>query len=230
MTQIITLISALGVIEARTASGECVMRQRRLLELDTRFFSGERLIVDFNQRKYQGTSLSDYAVLKCPSSTVNQETTIELRDNNNIPPHYLDLSNYLVIGSEMFLDPCNIDGDETNMKLERISDEGPTFLLLVESSTEGTKFNNAGGRIVLKGVDKIINEYGQVIFDLANYRNDITHNFYDIYSSKTAEVIVKIMGRPHSEEVKNNILTCILDKGSVSKEECEELFKGNSNG
>lgn len=204
------------------------MSQRKLLELDTRFFSGKRITVDFSQRNYQGSSTSDYAVLKCPSSTVNQPTTIDLREKDQSIIAGTDSSDYVVIGSEMFLNPCNIDGQETTMILNNIKGQDDTFLIWVSSTAEDTKFTYEGRRIILKGIDKIINEHGDVILDLTT----ISARFYDIYhehASKTTDSVARIMGLSHTEEVKNNILTCIQGTGDISEEEREELCEGNSN-
>eukprot|EP00794_Sanderia_malayensis_P015447 gene15447-17029_t len=220
-----------GKIFAKARGGACVMRRRKKSELDTKFFPGNRHVVHFNRRNYQGTMSADYVVLNCPSSEVTEETTIDLTLGSSNIHVNSDTSDYLVVSSNMFFDPCGIeanpDEDGSYSLLSKNHGVEDTWTLWI-SGPPSSMFSRGGRSIVLKGVDKIINEFGHTVVDLNN-PPQLYINLYDEYAKKTSRNIAHMIGRDRTEEVMNNLLSCIQQSGNLSDEEREEICGPDSN-
>ena len=193
-------------IEAKSSNGRCVMKRRKQQELDTQFFPGKRLHIDFSERNYDGSEDDDYALLKCPLNTVNEPTTINLGDGEN---------DYLVIGEHLFTDPCDIDG----MKLVRHRTlENAWNLVLAGPDLE--KFTGKARTITLIGVEKILNEHGDIVLELPD---SPTHNLNRKYTDVSRNDMRKWAEAGRTKEIKDNIMTCIDGTGDLSLEKREEL-------
>eukprot|EP00794_Sanderia_malayensis_P004088 gene4088-4640_t len=209
-----------GLIRANTRRMQCVTRRRSKFELDTKFYPGKKQIVDFQERNYQGTDLADYVILKCPSSTVTQTTTIDLSSSSGEDDS--DISDYLVIGSEMFLLPCGIDGEQgATIRLNKMAGDDSWLLRIYGSS----KFTGDGIKLKIPNVDYIINEFGKIILDLNDIPSAAMIDVYVAYSHKTTESIAEILGKERTDEIKENILTCIKERPNPPDPSYEELCK-----
>lgn len=198
-------------IEANTRGRSCVMSRRTKSEIDVRFFPGSRLHIDFNQRSYTGSNQNDYALLKCPSSTVSQATTIDLSEGS---------SDVLVLSSDIFLDPCGIDGASGTLTLERQPNLTSTWKLTL-SGNGLQKFTGAGRTITIIGVEKIINEQGGEVLPLPMQPFDLELDLYRKYAEFAMESIGAILQRDRTQEVKNELLTCFKEESSMTQEESE---------
>ena len=195
-------------IHASNQDGSCMMAPRKAADLDIRFFDGVKLDVDFTTRVYRGGRGNDCAVLKCPDNIVTTRTKINLRGGAN---------DFLVIGREKFLDPCDIDGDETKITLEKRPNKRNNWVLKLQGVA---KFNGRARRIILRGIDKIINELGNVVVNLSRAQES-TIDLYDRYTRVTMQEIGNIAGRDRSQEIKDNLLKCIKEESEMTDEEKE---------
>ena len=193
-------------IEAKSSNGRCVMKRRKQQELDTQFFPGKRLHIDLSERNYDGSEDDDYALLKCPLSTVNEPTTINLGDGEN---------DYLVIGEHLFTDPCDID----RMKLVRHRTLKNAWKLVL-AGPDLEKFTGKARTITLIGVEKILNEHGDIVLELPD---SPTHNLNRKYTDVSRNDMRKWAEAGRTKEIKDNIMTCIDGTGDLSLEEREEL-------
>ena len=196
-------------IEASTGGQSCVMSRRTKSEIDVRFFPGSRLHIDFNQRSYTGSNQNDYALLKCPSSTVSQATTIDLSDG---------ASDVLVLSSDIFLDPCGIDGSSVTLTLEGQPNLTSTWKLKL-SGNGLQKFTGAGRTITIIGVEKIINEQGRGVLPLPMQPFDFELDLYREYAEVAMDSIGEILQRDRTQEIKDELLTCLKSVSSTTQEE-----------
>lgn len=198
-------------IEASAIGQSCVMSRRTKSEIDVRFFPGSRLHIDFNQRSYTGSNQNDYALLKCPSSTVSQATTIDLSGGSN---------DVLVLSSDIFLDPCGIDGASGTLTLEGQPNLTGTWKLKL-SGNGLQKFTGAGRTITIIGVEKIINEQGRGVLSLPMQPFDFELDLYREYALFAMDSIGAILQRDRTLEVKEELLTCLKQVSSMTQEERE---------
>ena len=199
-------------IEANTRGQSCVMSRRTKSEIDVRFFPGSRLHIDFNQRSYTGSNQNDYALLKCPSSTVSQATTIDLSEGS---------SDVLVLSSDIFLDPCGIDGASGTLTLEGQPNLTSTWKLNL-SGNGLQKFTGAGRTITIIGVEEIINEQGRRVLPLPMQPFDFELDLYREYAEFAMESIGAILQRDRTQEVEDELLTCLKQVPRMTQEElCE---------
>lgn len=198
-------------IEASTRGQSCVMSRRTKSEIDVRFFPGSRLHIEFNQRSYTGSNQNDYALLKCPSSTVSQATTIDLSEGS---------SDVLVLSSDIFLDPCGIDGASVMLKLEGQPNLTSTWELKL-SGNGLQKFTGAGRTITIIGVEKIINEQGRQVLPLPVQPFDFEVDLYREYALFAMDSIGAILQRDRSQEVKDELLKCLELQSNMTQEERE---------
>ena len=188
-----------GKVEADNEYGGCVMKTRLVSELDSVFFDGESLSSNFRE-DVQSSQLrlwkGDVCILKCPQRQVTRSTTINLGRGTD----------YLVIKNDLFLDPCGIDGEESDMILRR--KDGDTWEL---EFTDEHKFTGSGKKHLLKGVKWIVNEYGHKIVDLEEVREDVI-NLFDEYTRKTAMDIGNQVRREQTEEVADTLTECLQNQ------------------
>ena len=196
-------------IEASTGGQSCVMSRRTKSEIDVRFFPGSRLHIDFNQRSYARSSQNDYALLKCPSSTVSQPTTIDLSDG---------ASDVLVLSSDIFLDPCGIDGSSVTLTLEGQPNLTSTWKLKL-SGNGLQKFTGAGRTITIIGVEKIVNKQGRGVLLLPMQPFDFELDLYREYAQFAMDSIGEILQRDCTQEIKDKLLTCLKSVSSMTQEE-----------
>lgn len=186
-----------GKVEAGNEFGACVIKPRLVSELDSVFFDGENIFSNFRgdiQSSQPRLSKADVCTLKCPPQQVTSPTTINLGRGTN----------YLVIKNDLFLDPCGIDGEDSDMILKR--KDGDTWEL--EFTGEHDKFTGNGKKHQLKGVKWIVNEYGHKIVDLEEVREDVI-NLFDEYTRKTALDIGNQVRREQTDEVADTLTECL---------------------
>ena len=161
-------------IQTKTSNGGCMMQPRTKSQLDLKFFNGKQLNVDFSSTTYTGTSNSDFATLKCPTSTVTSPREINLGRGS---------SDYLMISSELFLEPCGFDGVLERIQLVKSPTLSHTWGMQFIGTT-ADKFTDSGDGHILKGVDYIINEYGDTVVNLRT-STAANINLYDAYTEVT---------------------------------------------
>ena len=186
-----------GQVETKNKFGGCMMETRFVSELDSVFFDGARLFSSFSedvQSSNPSLSKADVCTLKCPQRQVTRSTTINLGRGTD----------YLVIKNDLFLDPCGIDGEDSDMILKR--KDGETWEL--EFTGEHDKFTGSGKKHQLKGVKWIVNEYGHKIVDLEEVREDVI-NLFDEYTRKTALDIGNQVRREQTDEVADTLTECL---------------------
>jgi hypothetical protein len=202
-------------IEAIASDGSCVMRRRKKHELDTHFFPGFRLRIDFSEQTYQGSEVNDYAILECPSSEVSHSTSIDLGGGSD---------DYLVIGRNLFLDPCGLDGVDATMRLIKDVDNGNVWNLVFGGSSV-RKFTEEEARTIsITGLEKFLDEYGNVVLRL----DEDTPNELDLYEKYSSlSNIAEDYENDHGNEIKNNLFTCVNGNGDITAEERIELCETN---
>ena len=186
-----------GKVEAENEFGACVIKPRLVSELDSVFFDGENIFSNFRgdiQSSQPRLSKADVCTLRCPPQQVTSPSTINLGRGTN----------YLVIKNDLFLDPCGIDGEDSDMILKR--KDGETWEL--EFTGEHDKFTGNGKKHQLKGVKWIVNEYGHKIVDLEEVREDVI-NLFDEYTRKTALDIGNQVRREQTDEVADTLTECL---------------------
>ena len=184
-------------VEAENEFGVCVIKPRLVSELDSVFFDGENIFSNFRgdiQSSQPRLSKADVCTLRCPPQQVTSPSTINLGRGTN----------YLVIKNDLFLDPCGIDGEDSDMILKR--EDGETWEL--EFTGEHDKFTGNGKKHQLKGVKWIVNEYGHKIVDLEEVREDVI-NLFDEYTRKTALDIGNQVRREQTDEVADTLTECL---------------------
>ena len=184
-------------VEAENEFGVCVIKPRLVSELDSVFFDGENIFSNFRgdiQSSQPRLSKADVCTLRCPPQQVTSPSTINLGRGTN----------YLVIKNDLFLDPCGIDGEDSDMILKR--EDGETWEL--EFTGEHDKFTGNGKKHQLKGVKWIVNEYGHKIIDLEEVREDVI-NLFDEYTRKTALDIGNQVRREKTDEVADTLTECL---------------------
>ena len=184
-------------VEAENEFGVCVIKPRLVSELDSVFFDGENIFSNFRgdiQSSQPRLSKADVCTLRCPPQQVTSPSTINLGRGTN----------YLVIKNDLFLDPCGIDGEDSDMILKR--KDGETWEL--EFTGEHDKFTGNGKKHQLKGVKWIVNEYGHKIVDLEEVREDVI-NLFDEYTRKTALDIGNQVRREQTDEVADTLTECL---------------------
>ena len=189
-----------GQVETKNKFGGCMMETRFVSELDSVFFDGARLFSSFSedvQSSNPSLSKADVCTLKCPQRQVTRSTTINLGRGTD----------YLVIKNDLFLDPCGIDGEDSDMILKR--KDGDTWEL--EFTGEHDKFTGSGKKHQLKGVKWIVNEYGHKIIDLEEVREDVI-NLFDEYTRKTALDIGNQVRREQTDEVADTLTECLQNQ------------------
>ena len=189
-----------GKVEAGNEFGACVIKPRLVSELDSVFFDGENIFSNFRgdiQSSQPRLSKADVCTLRCPPQQVASPSTINLGRGTN----------YLVIKNDLFLDPCGIDGEDSDMILRR--KDGDTWEL--EFTGEHDKFTGNGKKHQLKGVKWIVNEYGHKIVDLEEVREDVI-NLFDEYTRKTALDIGNQVRREQTDEVADTLTECLQDQ------------------
>jgi hypothetical protein len=203
-------------IEAIASDGSCVMRRRKKHELDTHFFPGFRLRIDFSEQTYQGSEANDYAILECPSSEVSHSTSIDLGAGSH---------DYLVIGQNLFLEPCGLDGVDATMRLIKDLDNGNVWNLVFGGSSV-EKFTQEARTISITGLEKFLDEYGNVVLHLdEDTPNEL--DLYEKYSSFSLSNIAEDYENDHRNEIKNNLFTCVNGTGDITAEERIELCETN---
>ena len=196
-------------IRTTTTSGRCMMSPRPITELDLKSFQGKRFIADFT-RDYAGSDGADYVTLKCPTQVVNRGTNLNLGRGSR---------DYVVLRSDLFLDPCEFDGEGSTFVLEKDPVRRSYWTLRI-TVDEDVHFTGAGKSHVLKGVDKIINEYGELIADLKK-TDATTIQLYDLYAEKTMRDIGALTEKERSEELKDNMLVCLENVENPTEEQTE---------
>ena len=189
-----------GKVEAGNEFGACVIKPRLVSELDSVFFDGENIFSNFRgdiQSSQPRLSKADVCTLRCPPQQVTSPSTINLGRGTN----------YLVIKNDLFLDPCGIDGEDSDMILKR--KDGDTWEL--EFTGEHDKFTGSGKKHQLKGVKWIVNEYGHKIIDLEEVREDVI-NLFDEYTRKTALDIGNQVRREQTDEVADTLTECLQNQ------------------
>jgi len=167
-----------------------MMARKKLSELDLVFFNGNRFVTDFTQNvesMQPDIPKIDVCTLKCPEQKVSHSTQIKLGRGSR---------DYLVIKNDLFLDPCGIDGEGAEMFLKK---KGKSIWKL-EFRGEHEKFTGDGKRHELKGVEWIVNEYGDKIVNLKTVKKDEI-DLFDEYTRKTVIDIAKRARREQTDEV-----------------------------
>ena len=189
-----------GKVESLNEYSGCMMKTRFISELDSVFFDGASLFSSFSedvQSRQPRLPEADVCTLKCPQQRVTRSTTINLGRGTD----------YLVIKNDLFLDPCGIDGEDSDMILKR--KDGDTWEL--EFTGEHDKFTGNGKKHQLKGVKWIVNEYGHKIIDLEEVREDVI-NLFDEYTRKTALDIGNQVRREQTDEVADTLTECLQNQ------------------
>ena len=193
-------------IETKNVGGSCMMTTKKKSELDLAFFQGKKLFADFSAN-VGATMGADHCYLKCPSATVTTERWINLSRGSR---------DKVIISSELFLDPCDIDGESVKVTMQR--DSVNRWFFVVEGNED--KFGVNGKVHGFQGVEQIINEYGDLVIDLKNTQQN-RFDLYAEYSKATMKRIASIAGHERTREVKNSLLQCTKEESEMSAEEKE---------
>ena len=137
-------------VEAKKVGNVCLMAPRELGKLDLVFGSGERITSDFTQ-----DVTGSVCTLLCPSQAVTSKRNIDLSGAS---------SGTLVINEDLFLDPCNI-GLDVSLTISRVRDA--VWGLSFTSTSTTAKFRGAGTTQEVTGLDRIVNENGEELYDIA---------------------------------------------------------------
>ena len=200
-----------GEVSAFNKNGGCMMAPRKVSELDLLFFNGDNLFTDFTQNvqsNYRNTRNVDVCTLKCPQHPVSRSTEIKLGQGDR---------DYLVIKNDLFLDPCGIDGEGADMILKR---KKRGFFWELEFKGKHEKFTGAGKRHRLKGIEWIVNEYGEKIVNLRKVRKDEI-NLFDEYTRKTVTDIADRARREQTDEVADTLTQCLKTSGHIDANICK---------
>lgn len=209
---IIALYSKCPVeIQSTNNEGGCMMRPKKKMELDLAFFQGKKLLCDFS-RDISGSDGADHCYLTCPEQAAIKHTTINLGKGSQ---------DRLIMGEELFIAPCAID-DSTHAY--------PIGLMKMSSSNWILFFNDVPKlsyspevemiQHLLDGVDKIVNEYGDIIVDLRT-EEERSINLYDRYAESTMRKMAFVAGEERTEEIKNDLLQCMKEESSMTDDEKE---------
>ena len=178
-----------------TTDGDCMMTPRPVSELDLTSFEGKAIIADFTSNIFGSNGANDFVTLECPAYQVSYRTRIDLRGGNQ---------DTVVIRGDKFLEPCEFDGENATIVLER---DGRSWKLTFDLDEEN-HFTGQAKIHILKGVEKIINEYGQLVVDLTATTDD-TIQLLDAYARVTMRDIGNVQERERSSEFKANLLMCL---------------------
>ena len=149
----------------------------------------------------------DVCALKCPQQQVSHSTQIKLGRGSR---------DYLVIKNDLFLDPCGIDGEGAEMFLKK---KGKSVWEL-EFRGEYDKFTGDGKRHELKGVEWIVNEYGDKIVNLKTVKKDEI-DLFDKYNRKTVIANANKARREQSDEVANTLTQCLQKSHHIDANICK---------
>ena len=119
------------------------------------------------------------------------------------------------------MDPCDIsdaEGDGIQLSLAK-NTEGDWVLTFMDSDEE--KFGGSGKEVLLKGINKIVNENNDVILSLDSI-NENTIDLGQVYFVATydGQLEEASLSMTRAQEVKNNLLRCIRLKTDEDREEC----------
>ena len=199
-----------GKVEAFNEVGRCMMARKTLSELDLVFFNGNRFVTDFTQNvesMQPDIPKIDVCTLKCPQQQVSHSTQIKLGRGSR---------DYLVIKNDLFLDPCGIDGEGAEMFLKK---KGKSIWEL-EFRGEHEKFTGDGKRHELRGVEWIVNEYGDKIVNLKTMKKDEI-DLFDEYTRKTVIDIAKRARREQTDEVADTLEQCLQKSRHIDANICK---------
>ena len=193
-------------IQAANDRGSCMMSPRKKSELDLAFFQGKKLFADFSRDVTDtvGIQGADHCYLKCPSARVSEQRLIHLSRGSR---------DKVIISSELFLDPCRIDGEAVRIGMMKANEN----LWMFKVWGNDDKFDE-NEQHLFRGVEEIINEYGDLVIDLKN-TEQTEFDVYEEYSKATMNRIASIMGHERSTEIKNSLLQCMKDPSEMSAEE-----------
>lgn len=197
-----------------------MMVPRELGKLDLVHRAGKRITTDFT-RNVEGS----VCTLVCPKQLVTRRSGIDLRAAS---------TGYIILNEDLFMEPCNIGVDE-QMILWKYGDA--SWMISFESQNAESMFYGSGARHELAGVDKIIDEYGTEIFDMAKLDEMVTgicnrpgsscsveFDLYKAYAEKRAARLATRAGMDRSDEVKKNMMQCFDSSQDLFDEDiCEAV-------
>ena len=207
-------------IEAKKINDGCMMVPRELGKLDLVHRAGKRITTDFT-RNVEGS----VCTLVCPKQLVTRKSAIDLSAAS---------TGYIILNEELFMEPCNIGVDE-QIILWKYGDEA--WRITFESRSVDSMFEGLGTSHELVGVDKIIDEYGTEIFDMAKLSQivvdvcnrpgsscSVEFDLYTAYAEKRAERLATRAGQDRSDEVKKNMRQCFDSSLDIFDEDiCEAV-------
>ena len=199
-----------GEVSAFNKDGGCMMAPRKVSELDLLFFNGKSFFTDFTQSvqcKQPSIPKADVCTLKCPQQQVTRSTQINLGRGSR---------DYLVIKNDLFLDPCGIDGEGAEMILKRAA----KTIWELEFKGDHEKFTGDGTRHQLKGIELIVNEYGDTIVDLGTVTEEEI-NLFDAYTEKTVIDIAERARREQTDEIADTLTQCLKKSGHIDANICK---------
>lgn len=181
-------------IRAETKN-KCVIN-RPLGELDLMFYNGRKVLMDFSQDISPAADGTDVITLHCPKRVVSTQVTFNLAGGDDT----------IVLRKDTFIDPCKIDGEIIKLIVERNGDEWKLRIVNSEKFEEQEH--------IIKGAAKVVNEYGNLVFDFSSDREGKV-DLFDLYTRQTAQDMI---GEKESGEVKKEMLKCMQSKNVINKD------------
>ena len=208
----------LAKVEAKKVNDACMMVPRELGKLDLVFRAGQRITSDFTE-----TVTGSVCTLLCPPEIIYQKVAIDLRSAT---------TGYLIINEDLFLEPCSI-GSLINLTLSLHGDD--VWLINFRSRSLEAKFQSLAVQQEVYGVDKIIDEFGNEIFDMTELSTmvvdlcsagtcGVEFDLYRAFAERKAESIARYAGVNQSSEIMRNMLQCIdSTQGNYDSNICEPV-------
>jgi len=192
---VVEIVSSCPVMVRAMKKDATCMLNRPLAEVDLQFFGGKDLTVDFTA-DVKGDRKNDLVTLKCPKSQIIKSITINTNSGGG---------DAVVLRKDTFLDPCEIDGEVTSLKLKCIETNNhgvkkKKWELKIEGADD--KFNGNGKTHYLKGVREIINEFGISVINLKDHEENCGQvlDLYDFYTANTLPSYAKEKGEEIAKE------------------------------
>eukprot|EP00794_Sanderia_malayensis_P008291 gene8291-9174_t len=195
-------------IMSSTQSGSCMAPRTIINELDVIFYSGRKLTTQFDGDR-GGTDKDDLMYLLCPLQEVTKKTEIDLGAGQNDA----------IVLRNSFINDCKIDSKSHRMQLQKINDTMPWQLVFVNVPKFPQENQKSESWIhSLRGVEKILNDYGETVVDLTELLARRI-NLFDDYNKVTMKKAGFDLGSQRTPEIQRKLLQCI---NNPSDEKCED--------
>ena len=206
-------------VSSSNVNGGCMAYMRSISNLDIVFYEGMNTSADLSS-SIEMSDKSDLVHLVCPDSPVQFSNSINMKGSTG---------DIIILSSSRFLEPCGIDGYYKRMLINR--KYWKTLNGVVKYKWELELHNNpkfpvkigeeSGWKHVLMGVEKIVNEYGDVVVNLRSGEGEF-YDLYHEYTKATMKSVGVMYGSTRSSEIRNDLLTCIQSDPSIPKPDvCE---------